>query len=302
MLLSRAVTICLLLASTLPAQNDLQRLLHPPERRFDLATTLQALQQDVRDTADDARTVAGASWQMLAFLASGSTLRSGPHREELKSLSKWLHGAQAEDGWHTAGGERCARPDQALVAYATCNAGTLSTYPPVLRRAQQASRALLVAFARPAAAPATAEEAALLALLAQAQQLAGQDAVLTTQLQQLAHRQTGPLVFGQTRRADAALHLAQQLLGRDHGADLTAARTWPAELAADPLHAWFAVCALAPHREQLLQRAESFERLASAREQPAGAVWPAAADCDQGTTTALLATVLATANAWLPSK
>ncbi len=277
--------------------------LQPRQDRFDLKPTVAALRAHVVATADADRTVAGSAWLMQAFLATGSTMRSGPSRNELKLLAVWLRGVQAEDGRFAPGGVPCSRGDQVLAAMAVCELYTLSNYALLKPTWVRAANAAAAAFEAPDALPAEAQEAALLALLANGVEWAS-ERDLAKRLRHPAQPVADACIVGPRRRDDAARHLARQLLGATEPADLTAALVWPPDLGADPLHAFLAVHALTPHRAQLARYLEPLNRLAAMRAAPAGdgVLWPAAAGFDAVVTSAMLTMVLSQAEAWLPDR
>lgn len=249
---------------------------------------------------DTERTVAGTSFCLIAFLAEGSNLRDGPSRKEVSSLLAWLWARQQEDGTFAVAGARATQTDQLLAALALVHGYGLSTFAPWKRTARQACHAVVLAFAAPDA-PATAEEAALLALVTDAARTFLGEGELTRRLHECTTTALEPLHYGASRRGDAALHLAQLLLGEPLPADLTIARVWPADLARDPLHSWFALCALHHHEGLLRTQEAAYERLLAARVTagPQAGTWSPAADHDRATTTAILAACLGIANgAW----
>src|SRR5687768_8754036 len=153
-------------------------------------------------------------------------------------------------------------------------------------------------FAADGAEPATAQEGALLALLlptaARQQQVA---AALAPGVHERAAASLGTLAFGPSRVHDAALHAGQLLLGVAHPPELTLARMWPADLAADPWHTFFACAAVGNEPLLLASTTLPLERLLAqrAKDGDAAGSWPVAGRPDL-LRTAMLATALAFAN------
>jgi len=274
--------------------------LQPRQDRFDLQPTVAALRTHVAATGDADRTVAGSAWLMQAFLATGSTMRSGPSRSELRLLAVWLRVVQAKDGRFAPGDVPCSRGDQVLAAMAVCELSTLSNYALLKPTWVRAADAAAATFEAPDATPVDTYEAALLALLANSVEWVG-ERDLAKRLRHLAQPVADAHSVGPTRREDAARQLVRQLLGATAPADLIAALVWPPDLGADPLHAFLAVHALTPHRAQLARHLEPLNRLAARRAAAAGdgALWPAATGLDAVTTSAVLTLVLSQAEAQL---
>jgi hypothetical protein len=65
---------------------------------------------------------------ILAMLGNGSTLRSGPYKESLKTATEWLRGQQQENGLFGFNASHDFIYDHAIAAYAMCEAYGLSKY------------------------------------------------------------------------------------------------------------------------------------------------------------------------------
>jgi hypothetical protein len=189
-----------------------------------------------------------------------------------------------------------------LGALAVCETAILSNYQLLRPTGVRAATVAAEAFEQPGSTPASAEEAAQLALLAATFEWDRPGCELAARLRGLASAQLQALVLGRTRRADAALQAAKQQLGAQQAPDLTAALAWPGDLAADPLHSWFATVALTPHPAYLERYASALERLSAARSQAQDlrSTWAPAGGFDEITTTAILVCVLCAADARLP--
>ncbi|MEO6594769.1 MAG: hypothetical protein ABIP94_08455 [Planctomycetota bacterium] len=268
----------------------------PP--RFDIGNTLGALAEHVSRTDELELSLTGKSWQLLALLQNGSTLRSGPHREPIKKLVLWLRSTQAEDGRFAPGGVPCGALEQTVAAMAMVSAYGLSNYKLLQANAENAVDAIERAMST-ATEPSPPELGAMLALLGT--DVAGATALppeQQTRVKTLAKQVLAQHTFGKTRRADAALHLGQLLLGEPFLPELTVARMWPANLAADPLQTVFALFAMR-HCEAKVWSAQTdlLPTLLAART-PAGdaGTWPAAAGFDAMTSTAMLAMAFGIAN------
>lgn len=269
--------------------------------RFELAPTLKALRAQVRATADADRTVAGSAWLVRAFVAAGSTMRTGTCRAEIKTLVNWFRNAQDGDGRIAPGGTPCPRVDQMLAATALVEACTVSNYALLKATSRRAALAATTAFEVENATPATGDEAALLVVFANILDEAGEPG-LAARARAAAKPVAEARTAAVTRREDAVRMLVRTALGATEAPDLIAAVVWPPDLAADPLHAFFAVQALLPHRAQLARFADPLQRLARVRAAPRGdgALWPAAPGLDAVTTTAMLVTVLGQSASFLP--
>ena len=65
---------------------------------------------------------------LLAFLGDGSTMRSGPYKENIKQGVKWLRNQQQENGLFGSNASHDFIYDHAIAAYAMCEAYGLSKY------------------------------------------------------------------------------------------------------------------------------------------------------------------------------
>ncbi|HEX6810884.1 MAG TPA: hypothetical protein VF384_04600 [Planctomycetota bacterium] len=298
--------------------------------RFDVRDTLAALSQRsdalVALELDNMRvvradpTVAGAAWLLLAFLANGSTMEIGPHRSEVRRLTKALLEMQDERGQFAREAVASSRSDQIvgtlalLVAFERSRLRTL--HRPALIAcefawAQERVEHELGSLTRAPDPAAPTNEDGLLTLLVptlskmwpdelelpewlEASQLAG----VRDQLRELGNDLLASRKFGRTRRGDAALHLGQLMLGEPHPPELTVARTWPASLTADPLHTVFAILAVSTDEKSLARQSKQIEGLLAARvkDGPSAGMWPAAGGFDETTTTAMLAFAIGVAN------
>jgi len=111
--------------------------------------------------------------------------------------------------------------------------------------------------------------------------------------------------LGASRRDDAAQLLSRRLAGAAVPDDQLLATTWPANLAADPLHTWIAVLAAArvapPLRAATLAQLDALVAARVPAGQADAGTWPPAAGFDRIATTALFTLALATANGELAS-
>lgn len=73
---------------------------------------------------------------LLAFLGDGSTLRSGPYRENIKNGVKWLRDQQQENGLFGQNASHDFIYNHAIAAYAMCEAYGLSQYTTLKKVAQ----------------------------------------------------------------------------------------------------------------------------------------------------------------------
>jgi hypothetical protein len=267
---------------------------------FDLAPTCAALRAEAPDW-DSERTVAGSAWRLFAFLAEGSNLRGGPSRDAVKLDVVWLRQAQNEAGAFAPDGVTAPRDEQLLATLALVDVFALSNYQLLKPTVVKACRATAAAFSAPDPA-VDAETAALLAVLATSVEWAlGDGEPTVAQLRERAAAAIAPLRFGGSRRGDAALQLARQLLGEPDAPDLVFARAWPGDLTRDPLHTWLAVRTLLPYPERLRAESFAFERLLAARATDGddAGTWQPTAGFDRTTTSAMFALAIGMANgAW----
>jgi hypothetical protein len=271
----------------------------PAGQRFDVTATMQALQ--VRYVAIGELTVARSAWLALAFLENGSTMRVGPCRDSLKQVVQWLRSAQDEQGRFAPNGTPANRFDQTLAALAMVESYDRSNYQLLKRNAMSAAAAVEAATLTPAAAPDAPgpQLGAMLAVLAaKLASMRAPEPELSGRIAVAAKTELAKHVFGNTRSADAALHLGQLLLGEPFVPDLTVARTWPANLTADPLHTVFGMLAVRTDAGLLERQSRLLGGLLATRVAAGDAVgtWPAAAGLDATTTTAMLAMAVGIAN------
>ena len=269
-----------------------------PRLRFDVSQTLDALFKRVRDTAIADHTVASASWLSLAFLESGSTMKVGQYREPVRLLTKTLVELQVPGGQFARNGVACSRSDQIVGALALLVTYERSQHRPLKTPALSACKALLAMKAPDAEAPSNEDVALLTLLLPTLSRLTPSEAELADQLKTMATELLSSRKFGETRRGDAALHLGQLVLGEPHPPELTVARTWPANLTADPLHTVFAMLAVSTDEKILAMQSKQIEALLAARATQGSnaGMWPAAAGLDETVTTAMLAMGIGIAN------
>ena len=74
---------------------------------------------------------------LLAFLGDGSTMRSGPYKENIKRGVLWLKGQQQENGLFGSAASHDFVYDHAIAAYAMCEAYGLSDYKLLRKTAQK---------------------------------------------------------------------------------------------------------------------------------------------------------------------
>ncbi|HEX6810885.1 MAG TPA: hypothetical protein VF384_04605 [Planctomycetota bacterium] len=267
----------------------------PSRPGFDVSETLTALARRVHDTPVADHTVASAAWLLLAFAETGSTMRAGNHRTEVRFLTKTLIELQGAAGQFAKNGAQASRSDQIAATLAIVLAYERSQKLRSLQRpAQNALEAVLALKVSDAEAP-TNEEVALLTLLLRAQPT-------SERLSAMAKQWVGSQTFGKTRRGDAALHLGQLVLGEPHPPELTVARTWPASLTADPLHTVLAILAVSTDEKSLARQSKQIEELLALRvkDGPSVGMWPAAGGFDEVTTTAMFAFAIGVANGSKP--
>lgn len=269
--------------------------------RFDLDSTLKFLAAKTKALGEaNEFTIERASWLAQAFMASGSTLRTGPYRDQLKTIVVWLRSMQAESGQFVVGGKACSRAEQLLAACALTECTAISKYTLMVPLCRKAAAAACADLEAAEAAPVTAEEFVLLALLAdQLPRMNASSNDLADRCRELANQARTKLRGGKERRADAALHLGAMLQETQFPPELTIAKTSPANPTADPLHTWYGALALRRTDPKTWQtETANLSKLIAVRTtdgDDAGS-WPAAAGFDQVTTTAMLATVIALAN------
>jgi hypothetical protein len=269
--------------------------------RFDLDSTLKLLAAKTKALGEaNEFTIERASWLAQAFMASGSTLRAGPYRDQLKTIAVWLRGIQYESGQFMVGGKPCSRAEQLLATGALTECSAISQYTLLVPVCRKAAETVCGDLEAAEAAPVTAKEFVLLALLAeQLPRINRGSQDLADRCRELANQARTRLRAGKERRADAALHLGAMLLETQFPPELIVAKTSPANPTADPLHTWYGALALRRTDPKTWQaETANLSKLIAVRTtdgDDAGS-WPAAAGFDQVTTTAILATVIALAN------
>jgi len=311
-----ALIVATILAPELRAQwHEPPATSDQPAPRFDVAPTLAALAK-MRDTAEADRAVASTAWTVLALLANGSTMRTGPHKEPIRVLVLGLRTAQDETGRFVRLGVPCVRGDQFVAALAMNETYVASNYTLLKPLSVRGIGALDAAMFGPAATPATVEEFVCSVLLARSAAIARSDTGTTGLSDKILRHARSTMVAGKVRRTDAALHLDDLLQGSKHPLELTVARTWPANLTADPLHTLIGALALTmsnmeakalaaqgftvPDMEAkaLAAQWKTLDQLVAARETAGkhAGTWAPAGGFDRIATTAMHAITLALAN------
>lgn len=244
---------------------------------------------------DDVRATA---WLTLAWNANGTTLRTGPHRRELKDRVTHLRRLLGDTGRGVeALGDR-TREEVALLALAfaqTC----LSVDYKLLYRNVRICVAEAVRRAEAADAPApTVEEVALLAMcvrvLSDDDSFAPQRDALLAIVTDAVRR----LPRGEDRFVDAVRHYASiaQRRAADPSAKVsdparTVAMCWPADALANPLHAWLGAFAVRDLDARIRQQQHTAARQLLAARGP-DELWHTRDDPLAIRTTAMLAGVL----------
>jgi hypothetical protein len=211
-----------------------------------------------------------------------------------------------ESGQFVCNGVASSRADQIAAALALLVAFERSQHRPLQRPALLGGCAALdrgawgaeLAAKGDATASINEDVALLTLLLPTLSKLTHGAPELPDQLKTMAGELLVSRKFGKTRRGDAALHLGQLMLGEPHAPELTVARTWPANLIADPLHTVFAILAVSTDEKSLARQSKQIEELLAARvkDGSSAGMWPAAAGFDETTTTAMLAFAVGVAN------
>ncbi|HEX6813841.1 MAG TPA: hypothetical protein VF384_19625 [Planctomycetota bacterium] len=271
-----------------------------PALRFDVAPALAALLEARHDTPDAERSVGDTAWIVLALVANGWTLRSADTLGgDMKALMAWLDLRQDKAGYFNRRGVRCARGEQLLATLAVTEAWAASVeYEPCEANTTLGIAATHEVMRSRTAPAATVDEFVGSILLARSTALSHRPVPIAQAAEILAGSRSG-MTIGKVRRTDAALHLDELLQGVKHPADLTVARTWPANLLADPLHTM--VAALAVSRADAKTQPAPFamlEALVSAREtegEHAG-TWAPAGGYGRIATTAMHTITLALGN------
>jgi hypothetical protein len=188
---------------------------------------------------------------------------------------------------------------QLLAAIAVADTFVRSNYTLLKGTAVLGAHAAVSEITAPGSPPLDADDLALLSVLtATFDRIAGNDAD-AARFREVIVASRGRLRAGHVRRADAALHLAAQVLGQRHPPDLTVAMAWPPAPARDPLHAFFGVHALQrTETETRIAATEPLRALLAERceDGPGAGSWPAARGLDAATTAAILAAVIGLAD------
>lgn len=246
------------------------------------------------DAESPVETVAAASWMMLAYGATGSSLRVGRYKTPLRYATRWLRAQQAEDGWFTPKGQPCTRFEQLVAAFAMAETCAISQYKLLKSTSRKAVSAAIAAFESEDSEQATAQEVAMLVMLADVIAIVDGEETLAQRCRILAKAARRNVPVGRDRRSDSALHLAAMLLGEEFPAALTVARAWPTNAARDPVHTWFGLQALRRTDSKTLERELPALQHLAASQRTKGAEkgsWPATAGLDEVVVTGVLATV-----------
>lgn len=103
---------------------------------------LRARQRESGAFGDDADDLRATSLVLLVMLADGSTMRSGPHKEPVKTAAKWLRAQLQADGTFGGEGRDESLETQALATAALVEAAGLSASKLLLGDAQRAVAAM----------------------------------------------------------------------------------------------------------------------------------------------------------------
>lgn len=260
-----------------------------------LEDTLSVFAQNATDAPAEDRTIAGTAWQVLAFSGAGSSMRSGRHKRPLKALTIWL-ARQQTSFRHNPNTPRPSRVDSILMSLAFARIGSESNFSLLNRYMQWSMEMWLPGLCTPRlhkpgagkkdAPPLTSDETLLLALLAQTLK----DTKFRAEQQQVLALATGAVAATPTdkdRRADGVRHYLEVVAGTQHPPQRTAARCWPGDELADPLHTWFGAFALrllppairASHRDRTTQLLDKRHK---------DHLWPASGGRNRLTTSAML--------------
>lgn len=263
----------------------------PPVEPVVLQPTFDALAKRLGTMDDDRRDVADAAWHVLMLCAARETLRSGPHKNTIKTVAAWLRSVQDDAGRFAPNGEPCGRSAQLLAALAIATAQRDANYRLLLPTATKAMTAALAAARAEPELPC--EEVVLVAMLLDPlRTLHGADSMPVATAMDVATRGLAGLPLGRSRRIDAAAHLTRLLLGDSPPPDLTVALCWPGNLRADPWHAVFGALAVRRLGDAACRAQWPLAQQILAARDEAG-LWPAAPGLTQSTTTAMLAAALA---------
>lgn len=255
-----------------------------------LVETLTQVANEVNRTKSLDRNIATAAWQLLALCCSGSSMRSGGHKDQIKTLVVWLRDHLVAANAVPVEDTDVSRTDQTVATLAILRSYLDSQYRLLTKVIDRNLQIVLDRYQQQGAAPPTTEEAILLAImtdwLEQTEWL--QERAGTLALAQLGAAATAA---GKSRLHDAATHLVQLQQGVAHPIELTNAICWPGNLMAEPLHAFVGAFTMRAQSESI--RASHWPRiepLLSKRQ--ANHYWPKTDNYDEATTTAMLLAVM----------
>ncbi|MEZ6037862.1 MAG: hypothetical protein R3F29_10305 [Planctomycetota bacterium] len=234
---------------------------------------------------------AALCWRTLGLAGQGATLRMPPHKDELRALVvEMRHRQDANTGAFSLRIPARQRSEQLLGTFTATRMHLESVYKLMQATAQRGLDGTFRQFEGEQAAPASADETALLAMLAATlgeKNVQADLAALRPRVAALAEAGAKHLDPKASRRDAAIERAVQVLLGAKLPADETLAHLWPGDLAADPLHTFvaaFVVRDLAmPVREA--QRDAAMALLQRRRDD---GLWPASGGYDAETTSAML--------------
>jgi hypothetical protein len=216
------------------------------------------------------------------LLVTGSTLRGGERRKEVKQMVGRI---RQLDRSQLSFGERLGTT---VLLYDTSVA---SSYPTLHKLADGFAEQLQRELAATTPCVLPALELLELHLLVERVQGVSPQAAWLGDLRAAAHAATCSDRPGASRRSDAALLLVRQLRGERVPADLLLAVCWPTNPVLDPVHTWLGV--LAAERVTAAERAPllpQLERLLAARHGPAAderaGSWEPAGELSRAATTA----------------
>lgn len=258
----RALTLAVLCVPPLGAQDWLQRQ-QAEDGRWPAAPSGGRAVRDLRATA----------LVSLGLLADGSTLRSGPHRAELKHANAWMRAQQDDKGRLWLQTEPDWILDHAIAACAVAEAARLSDYtrPHLLVNVRSALGYLTEHLRHLQPGQAEAELLVWSAMTAHAAARWTADATKpdataqatgATELLAEVTRLRPQAVPVQLRHRAAALLLGQLVPGgppRDELIEPFAAAGWPEDMD-DPLAVFYAGCALYRDSERNKGRWQTFGR------------------------------------------
>ena len=230
------------------------------------------------------------AWHALAFAAHGSTLRSGPYKNELKTLAVNLKLIMDKPKRPAKGDDASGREDRlaALLGLARIKVEARSRLlDRSLDSGWQDFHAELV---KQSAAPLSVREAALLTMLARTMR-STKWPEYEKQARQLAAQAIANTKPGRDKLADAVRHELTRLAGKTPPTDLTLALCWPADPLSAPFHAFFAAFVTRTLPPDVRERKwNSVQRLIKAREDDL--LWPSVDGIDREHSSAMIAAVL----------